>query len=1084
MSQDDEKLCQLIQQNTQSKVTTNFLATLRKLSINHRNDEQGFLVGCKALGKFEGRDEFLRELFSRLVGGSAKPPELGRRVRILPRLEADDGSDEEDVLIPSRPGKSVKAQSKVFFKKIDKSAAQRHKEFTGEREAVQKEVPSHQKTLRIPNLQSFEDENFDNEAERPVSEEDEHSASESDFQSSGEEAIVEDREWYNHDDDYGNPLPNSAELSEELNFLGRDQVVKKRGFREQDTSNIRIQLYPVPLDQRKKYIPQFLRSYSASYGVSEALLIGSLLETSQKGIVNPFRNPESAFSVNARKGSHLVALRRLQRDQKDRSKEAVEIAGTSLGDVLGVKDHQDQPKKISETAKSENISTDSRENIQRIRESLPVFAVKSKLVQTIRENQVTVVIGETGSGKTTQLSQYLYEAGFCAGHKLIGCTQPRRVAAMSVAKRVALEMNVDLGKEVGYSIRFEDETSSETRVKFMTDGILLREALMDETLDRYSCIILDEAHERSLNTDVMLGLLKQLLSRRRDLKVIVTSATMNAAKFSSFFGSAPQFTIPGRTFPVQLIYSKNPVEDYVESSVMQAVRIHVSTDIDSGDILIFMTGQEDVESTSEVIKEKLTEIYMKSQGITRFEEIEDVEIFTIYSALPGDVQTRIFQRLESGKRKIVVATNIAETSLTIDGIRYVIDCGYSKLKVYNPKIGLDSLVITPISQANANQRSGRAGRTEPGTAYRLYTEDTMHEDMYVQAIPEIQRTNLSNTVLLLKSLGVKEIVQFPFVDPPPIQTLLVSLNELYSIGALDKMGNLTALGVKMSKFPLQPSLSKILLISAKNGCSEEMVTIVSMLSVPQVFYRPKERQKESDNARSRFFVPESDHLTLLNVYSQWKCSRYSHRWCSKQFVHFKSLQRAREIREQLIKIMKKSQVELVSSGTDWDVLRKCICSGYAQQAAKASGLGKYSHLRTGMDIQLHPTSALYGLGELPPYVVYHELLMTSKEYICCVTAVNPLWLMEFGCLLYDARKVGGNIDDRDHDGIYSEEIGNDEDEDHEFDLELDKFLYAKKKMIESLEVEGPQKLGGSVESSRKKRNNNVQIGFKKRRPLR
>lgn len=1073
MNKDDEILCDWIQENTQSRVTKNFLATLRKLSNNCGNDEQRFAAGCKALGKFQDRDNFLSQLFSRLRSKSGEPPKAGtRRMRTLPKLQTDDSDEEEEPISRVIP-KDVKPR--VLFKRIDKSAAKRLKEYSGEK--VSAKQPPLRDTQTIPILQSYISEDANPELGKPDSEEETHSATESDFQSSGEEAKVEDRDWYNHDDDYGNPISTTTEFSEELNFPAKNS--SKRRLWEQDTSNLKIQLYPLPLDQRKHYIPNFLRHYSDFYGVSEAVLIGSVLESSQKGIVNPFKNPESIFSVNARKGSHLVALRRLQRDQKDKSKEAVEIAGTSLGDVLGVKDKENHVKETVEASNDQNALLDSREEIRRVRESLPAFAVKSKLVQTIRENQVTIVIGETGSGKTTQLAQYLYEAGFCADHKLIGCTQPRRVAAMSVAKRVALEMNVDLGKQVGYSIRFEDETSTETRIKFMTDGILLREALLDETLDRYGCIILDEAHERSLNTDVMLGLLKQLLSRRRDLKVIVTSATMNAAKFSTFFGSAPQFSIPGRTFPVQTIYSKFPVEDYVESSVMQAVRIHASTNFDSGDILIFMTGQEDVESTSEAIKERLTEIYSKSKGITNFDEIDDVEIFTVYSALPGDVQNRIFQRLENGKRKIVVATNIAETSLTIDGIRYVIDCGYSKLKVYNPKIGLDSLMITPISQANANQRSGRAGRTAPGTAYRLYTEDTLHEDMYIQTIPEIQRTNLSNTVLLLKSLGVEEIIQFPFVDPPPIQTLLVSLNELFSIGALDNMGNLTELGMMMSKFPLQPSLSKILLISAKNGCSEEMITIVSMLSVPQVFYRPKERQKESDTARSRFFVPESDHLTFLNVYSQWKCSRYSHRWCSKHFVHYKSLQRAKEIREQLIKIMKKNRIQVVSSGTDWDVLRKCICSGYAHQAAKTSGLGKYCHLKTGMDIQLHPTSALYGLGELPPYVVYHELLMTTKEYICCVTAVNPFWLIEFGSLLYDVRKIGGTHSDHADDEAFDPE------EDRELDIKLKEIQEARNRILENFDVKRPQKSSNSkVESNRKKRIDDVQIGFKKRRPFR
>lgn len=1079
LNQDDTKLCEWIQQHTHSQVTENFLTTLRKLLKNSQGDEQKFMVGCQALAKFEGREAFLYELFLAL-GGKHSLPSLSSksRTRNLPKLPIYDDSDDSDELgIQAVAPKDVKPM--IFFKKIDKSAARRFKESTTEKKSDVQNQSSVQVTQKIPILETYTDRESIKEAKEYESSENEDSSTESDPEPLRERDIEEDREWYNHDDDYGNPVIDSFVSERELDYHTTSKKTSQRLW-NRETSTSRIQLYPLPLEQRKKYLPHFLLENCTSYGVSKDALVGSVLESSSKGIVSPFRNPESTFSVNARKGSHLLALRRMQRDQKDKSREAVEIAGTSLGDVLGVKDKKDNLEVKEDDSGAQENSSSSREEIKQIRESLPVYSVKSKLLQTIRENQVVVVIGETGSGKTTQLCQYLYEAGFSAGHKLIGCTQPRRVAAMSVAKRVALEMNVNIGEEVGYSIRFEDMTSSNTKIKFMTDGILLREALLDDNLDQYCCIIIDEAHERSLNTDVMLGLLKQLMLRRRDLKVIVTSATMNAARFSSFFGSAPQFTIPGRTFPVQTIYSKFPVEDYVESSVMQAVRIHASTEIDSGDILIFMTGQEDVEATSDVIKERLTEVYSKNHGISRFEEIQDVEIFTVYSALPGDVQSRIFRRLQSGKRKIVVATNIAETSLTIDGIRYVIDCGYSKLKVYNPKIGLDSLLITPISVANANQRSGRAGRTAPGVAYRLYTEDTVNDDMYTQTIPEIQRTNLSNTVLLLKSLGVEDIVEFPFVDPPPIHTLLVSLSELFSIGALDSRSHLTSLGEKMSKFPLQPSLSKILLISSANGCSEEMVTIVSMLSVPQVFYRPKERQKESDSARSRFFVPESDHLTLLNVYSQWKCSKYSRRWCNKHFVHFKSLQRAKEIREQLVKIMNKNRIKLVSSGTDWNVLRKCICAGYASQAAKASGLGRYTHLKTGMDVELHPTSSLYGMGELPPYVVYHELLMTTKEYICCVTAVNPFWLLEFGSLLYDVRKIGGSTinspDDRDE---------CDEDEDHEIDLGLQKFKHLKDQMIKSLDVKEPQlPISLDTGAGKKKRSSDVQIGFKKRRLFR
>ncbi|CAM9011233.1 unnamed protein product [Wickerhamomyces anomalus] len=525
----------------------------------------------------------------------------------------------------------------------------------------------------------------------------------------------------------------------------------------------------------------------------------------------------------------------------------------------------------------------------------------------------------------------------------------------------------------------------------MTDGILLRETLVDSDLEKYSCIIMDEAHERTLSTDVLMGLFKNLLARRRNLKLIITSATMNADRFSRFFGDAPQFTIPGRTFPVDIMFSKFTVEDYVESAVKQALTIHLQSG--PGDILIFMTGQEDVEVTCEVLADRLKQL----------DDPPPLEILPIYASLPAEQQQKIFKKTKPGYRKVVVATNIAETSLTVDGISFVIDPGYSKLKVYNARIGLESLAITPISVANANQRAGRAGRTGPGSCYRLYTEKAAREEMYPQTVPEIQRTNLANTLLLLKSLGVDDLIKFPFLDPPPKETITASLYELWSIGALDNFGKLTPLGRQMAQFPIQPALSKLLLIASQNGCSEEMVIIVSMLSAPSVFYRPKERQEESDLSRSRFFVPESDHLTLLNVYSQWKANNFSDFWCKKHFLHSKSLKKAKDIKEQIELIMKSNKVPVTSSGYEWDVVRKCICSGYFYQAAKVHGFGEFVNLRTGMKLQLHPTSALFGMSDLPQYVVYHELMLTTKEYISTVTAVDPLWLVEYGGVFYSVR---------------------------------------------------------------------------------
>jgi pre-mRNA-splicing factor ATP-dependent RNA helicase DHX38/PRP16 len=313
---------------------------------------------------------------------------------------------------------------------------------------------------------------------------------------------------------------------------------------------------------------------------------------------------------------------------------------------------------------------------------------------------------------------------------------------------------------------------------------------------------------------------------------------------------------------------------------------------------------------------------------------------------------------------------------------------------------MDALRVTPISQANANQRGGRAGRTGPGVCFRLYTDHAFRSDMWENNIPEIQRTNLSNVVLLLKSLKIDNLLEFDFMDPPPQDTILNSMYQLWMLGALDDKGNLTETGKVMVEFPLDPPLSKILIVSSKYGCSSEIATIVSMLSVPTIFLRPKDHEKEADSAREKFFVPESDHLTLLNVYEKWKMNSYSVEWANEHFFHAKSLKKVREVRQQLLYIMKNNHIDLNSCDNNWDIIRKCICSGYFTNATKLKGIGEYVNLRTGIPCVLHPSSAIYSLGYTPDYCVYHELIMTSKEYMSCVTAIDPLWLVELAPIFF------------------------------------------------------------------------------------
>jgi ATP-dependent RNA helicase DHX8/PRP22 len=631
--------------------------------------------------------------------------------------------------------------------------------------------------------------------------------------------------------------------------------------------------------------------------------------------------------------------------------------------------------------KSARFGKQTTQSISEEREGLPIFKLRTELLNAVHDNQMLVVVGETGSGKTTQMPQYLAEAGYTSRGLKVACTQPRRVAAMSVAKRVAEEFGCRLGQEVGYSIRFEDCTSPETVIKYMTDGMLLRECLVDPDLGGYSVVMLDEAHERTIHTDVLMGLLKEACRRRPDLKLIVTSATLDATKFSSYFGNCPIFTILGRSFGVDILYTKEPETDYLDASLITVMQIHLSEP--QGDILVFLTGQEEIDTACQILYER-----MKSLGPL----VPELIILPVYSALPSEMQSRIFDPAPPGARKCIVATNIAETSLTIDGIYYVVDPGFCKQNCYNARIGMDSLVVVPISQAQAQQRSGRAGRTGPGKCYRLYTESAFRNEMHPTTVPEIQRANLGNTVLMLKAMGINDLLNFDFMDPPPVQTMIAAMESLYALGALDDEGLLTRLGRKMAEFPLEPPLSKMLITSVVMGCSDEILTIVAMLSVQNVFYRPKEKQSQADQKKAKFYQAEGDHLTMLAVYQAWKASKFSNAWCFENFIQARAMRRAQDVRKQLLQIMDRYKLDIVSCGKNYVKIRKCITSGYFRNAAKKDPQEGYKTLIDGQTVYIHPGSALFNKG--PDWVVYHELVMTTKEYMREVLQIDPAWLPE------------------------------------------------------------------------------------------
>ncbi|KAK4954193.1 DEAH-box ATP-dependent RNA helicase prp22 [Elasticomyces elasticus] len=732
-------------------------------------------------------------------------------------------------------------------------------------------------------------------------------------------------------------------------------------------------------------------------------LAGQTKQSLELSPIRVIKAPDGSMNRAAMQGDVLAKERRDLRQSEVQDKAAKEASKTDLGaewnDPMAAERRfasdlrqnaaqngkpQEMPewKKIA-SGKGAEMGKRTNMSIKDQRESLPAYKMRKQFLDAVRQYQLMIVVGDTGSGKTTQLTQYLAEDGYGGQGLMIGCTQPRRVAAMSVAARVSDEVGCRVGEEVGYTIRFEDKTSDRTRIKYMTDGIMQREILLDPELSKYSVIMLDEAHERTIATDVLFGLLKKTLKRRPDMKLIVTSATLDAEKFSSYFNECPILTIPGRTFPVEIMYSREPESDYLDSALTTVMQIHLTEP--AGDILLFLTGKEEIDTSCEILFER-----MKALGPA----VPELIVLPIYGALPSEIASKIFEPTASGARKVVIATNIAETSITIDGIYYVVDPGFVKQTAYDAKLGMDRLQVTPISQAQAKQRAGRAGRTGPGKCFRLYTENAFQNEMLPTTIPEIQRQNLANTILMLKAMGINDLLGFDFMDPPPTNTMLTALEELYALGALDDEGLLTRSGRRMADFPMEPSLAKALIASVELGCSEEMLSIVAMISAVQtVFHRPKEKQQQADQKKSRFHDPAGDHLTLLNVYNGWKGAGKSDPWCFENFVQPRSMRRSEDVRKQLVQILERHRLKIVSCGRETVRVRQSLCAGFFRNSARKDPTEGYKTLVEGTPVYMHPSSALFGKGQAE-HVLYHSLVETTREYMHNVTSIEPKWLVE------------------------------------------------------------------------------------------
>ncbi|XP_066057870.1 ATP-dependent RNA helicase DHX33 isoform X3 [Chamaea fasciata] len=622
------------------------------------------------------------------------------------------------------------------------------------------------------------------------------------------------------------------------------------------------------------------------------------------------------------------------------------------------------------------------------RRSLPISGARGPLLARLRRLDTAILIGETGSGKTTQLPQYLYEVGI--GHPgVIGVTQPRRVAAVTLAARVAEERRTELGRLVGYTVRFDDCSCAETRLRFLTDGMLLREAMGDPLLHKYSVLILDEAHERTIHTDVLFGVVKAAQKKRKErglrpLKVIVMSATMDVDLFSQYFNGAPVIYLEGRQHPIEIFYTKEQQSDYLQAALVSIFQIHQEAPA-CQDILVFLTGQEEIEAMTKTCRDVAQHL---PEGCPR------MTVLPLYASLPHSQQLRAFKPTPEGCRKVILSTNIAETSITIAGIKFVVDTGMVKAKKYSPETGLEVLAVQQVSKAQAWQRTGRAGRQESGICYRLYTEEDF-EKFDEMTTPEIQRCNLASVVLQLLALKIPNVLTFDFMSKPSPDAIQAAIDQLDLLGAVTQREGqlvLTPLGKKMAAFPLDPKFSKAILLSPKFHCAEEILTIVSLLSVDSVLHNPPAQRDEVQAVRKKFISSEGDHLTLLNVYRAYKNVNGNQGWCRENFINGRNMKLMAEVRAQLRDICVKLSLPLESSRGDTTSIRRCLAHSLFMNAAELRPDGTYGTVDSHQVVAIHPSSVLF--QGRPACLVYNGLLQTNKCYMRDLCVVDAEWLHE------------------------------------------------------------------------------------------
>ncbi|WP_425265049.1 ATP-dependent RNA helicase HrpA [Vibrio vulnificus] len=617
-------------------------------------------------------------------------------------------------------------------------------------------------------------------------------------------------------------------------------------------------------------------------------------------------------------------------------------------------------------------------------EILPVSQKKDDIADAIAHHQVVIVAGETGSGKTTQLPKICAELGR-GKFGLIGHTQPRRLAARSVANRIAEEMETQLGDFVGYKVRFNDQISENTQIKLMTDGILLAEIQHDRFLNQYDTIIIDEAHERSLNIDFILGYLKELLPRRPDLKVIITSATIDPERFSNHFGGAPIIEVSGRTYPVETRYRPLGGETEDDRDQLEGIFDAVDELCDEGlgDILIFMNGEREIRDTADALAKR---------------KLKDTEIVPLYARLSAGEQNKIFQP-HTGRR-IVLATNVAETSLTVPGIKYVIDPGTARISRYSYRTKVQRLPIEPVSQASANQRKGRCGRVQEGICIRLYSEDDFNSRPEFTD-PEILRTNLASVILQMTALGLGDIEAFPFVEAPDKRNILDGVRLLEELGAInsnakDPKKRLTAVGKQLARLPIDPRLARMVLEAPRLGCLKEVMIIAAALSIQDPRERPSDKQQSADDKHRRFYHEDSDFLTFVNLWNHIQKQQKAlsgnqfRRQCKDDYLNYLRVREWQDVYFQIHQSMREMEFKLNSEPGSYDAVHSAILTGLLSHIGMKDQEKNEYHGARNARFHIFPGSGLF--KKQPKWVMSAELVETSKLWGRIIAKIQPEWI--------------------------------------------------------------------------------------------